>query len=128
MRFEVDGLTTGTTRVLTVPDSSFTLVGIDLSQTLTNKTLQSPTVTGTLTMTGLGTLEHLAFSVVNSVGPFTVYLDDVDQLCDIPDYGDFDGDAEVDGADYDIFSACMNGPNVPITGGCAPGWRCVWSA
>ncbi len=37
VRFEVDGLTTGTTRVITVPDSDFTLVGTGTSQVITNK-------------------------------------------------------------------------------------------
>jgi hypothetical protein len=38
VRFEVDGLTTGTTRVLTVQDSDDTLVGRATTDTLTNKT------------------------------------------------------------------------------------------
>lgn len=44
VRFEVDGLTTATTRVLTVPDADMTLVGADTAQTLANKTLTSPTL------------------------------------------------------------------------------------
>lgn len=39
IRFEVDGLTTATTRVLTVPDADLTLVGTTTAQTLTNKTV-----------------------------------------------------------------------------------------
>lgn len=42
--FEVDGLTTATTRTLTVPDANTTLVGTDTTQTLTNKTLTSPQI------------------------------------------------------------------------------------
>jgi hypothetical protein len=42
--FEVDGLTTGTTRTLTVPNASTTIVGTDATQTLTNKTLTAPQV------------------------------------------------------------------------------------
>ena len=43
VRFEVDGLTTATTRVLTVPDADLTLVGVDTAQTLTNKTIAGAT-------------------------------------------------------------------------------------
>lgn len=45
VRFEVDGLTTATTRVLTVPDADLTLVGTGTAQTLTNKTLTGYTET-----------------------------------------------------------------------------------
>ncbi len=42
--FQVSGVTTATTRTLTVPDSNTTIVGTDTTQTLTNKTLTSPQV------------------------------------------------------------------------------------
>ena len=38
LAFEVDGFTTATTRTVTVPNASFTMVGADTTQTLTNKT------------------------------------------------------------------------------------------
>jgi hypothetical protein len=36
------------------------------------------------TPTGKGTLEHLGFSSTGATGPHTVYIDEVEQLCDTP--------------------------------------------
>lgn len=44
MQFQLSGITTGNTRVLTVPDANLTIVGLDTTQTLTNKTLTAPTM------------------------------------------------------------------------------------
>lgn len=42
--FDVSGVTTATTRTITVPDADLTMVGTSTTQTLTNKTLTSPTI------------------------------------------------------------------------------------
>ena len=67
VRFEVDGLTTATTRVLTVPDADLTLVGAATTQTLTNKTLTGYTETvyalsGTVIDVANGTIQTKTLS------------------------------------------------------------------
>lgn len=49
--FELSGISTGTTRTFTLPNTSTTVVGTDATQTLTNKTLTSPTI-NSATITG----------------------------------------------------------------------------
>jgi len=44
MRFETSGITAGQTRVLTSPDANTTIVGIDVAQTLSNKTLDNTNI------------------------------------------------------------------------------------
>lgn len=44
-QFQASGITAGQNRVLTVPDADFTIVGVALTQTLTNKALQDSTTT-----------------------------------------------------------------------------------
>ncbi len=58
-----------------------------------------------------GVLEHIAFAIVDSAGPFTVYLDDIGQPCAPP--ADMDNDGDVDMDDYGLFQNCLTGPNVP---------------
>lgn len=63
--------------------------------------------------TGKGTFEELAFSVVDTAGPFTVYLDDIELLCPHPVPGDWDLDGDVDQTDFGHFQLCLSGPQVP---------------
>jgi len=86
--FEVSGLTAATTRTVTFPDADITLVGVDATQTLTNKTisqsqitnltsdlalkaaLASPTFTGTVVLpstTSIGTITNTELSYVDGV-------------------------------------------------------------
>lgn len=56
VQLNVSGLTTGSTRTLSVPDASGSVVLDTATQTLTNKTLTSPTISGaTMTTPALGT-------------------------------------------------------------------------
>jgi len=74
---------------------------------------------GTLyTPTNKGVLEHVAFSIVDSAGPITVYIDDVELLCGVPPFGDMDGDFDVDLDDYPLWEDCFMGPDVLIDGSC----------
>jgi hypothetical protein len=57
LQFQLSGISTGTTRTLTVPDADTTIVGTDASQILTSKTLANPTVTNYVeTNYGIGTV------------------------------------------------------------------------
>lgn len=47
VQFQASGVTTGTTRTLTVPNASTTIVGTDATQTLTNKTIGVTQLNGT---------------------------------------------------------------------------------
>jgi hypothetical protein len=70
VKFEASGITTGTTRTLTVPDVDTTIVGTDVTQTLTNKTLDSPTINTPSGLVkgdvGLGNVDNTSDATKNS--------------------------------------------------------------
>ncbi|MBN1490292.1 MAG: carboxypeptidase regulatory-like domain-containing protein, partial [Phycisphaerae bacterium] len=74
------------------------------------------TGSGTLSSpNGMGTLEELSITIVDTAGPFTLYIDDIDLLCDTMPFGDLDADGDSDLTDFNTFAACFNGPNRPPT-------------
>ena len=51
VQLQLSGVTTGNTRILTVPDSNATLIGKDTTETQTNKTFTTPTIADLTNMT-----------------------------------------------------------------------------
>jgi hypothetical protein len=70
VQFQLSGLTTGTTRILTVPNASTTIVGTDTAQTLTNKTITDTTnnVTANSLRTAGGGAVDISAATVPSIG------------------------------------------------------------
>jgi hypothetical protein len=69
LAFQVSGVTTATTRTLTVPDESGTMVLVNATQTLTNKTLDagSNTITGLVKAdVGLGNVDNTSDATKNA--------------------------------------------------------------
>lgn len=82
--------------------------------------LPTAALTGDGHLTGLhakGVLEHLALAVADSAGPFTLYLDGIEEVCSFA--GDFNHDDDVDLLDFAHFRNCFNGSDLPPrTGTC----------
>lgn len=63
-RFQLSGITTGNTRTYTMPNASVTLASLTGTETLTNKTITSPAITG-------GTIDNTAITVDSISGHST---------------------------------------------------------
>ncbi|MCA9334600.1 hypothetical protein KC953_00480, partial [Candidatus Saccharibacteria bacterium] len=70
LKFELSSISASTTRTLTAPDANTTIVGTDVTQTLTNKTLTSPRIGTSLLDTNGNTM--VSFTPTASA---VVYLD-----------------------------------------------------
>ena len=93
IRFSLSNISTLTTRTLTFPDANTSLVGIDTTQTLTNKTLITPTISqiiniGTLTLpnttdmlVGRNTTDLLSNKKLNTSCCFVDTIDNTKQFC-----------------------------------------------
>lgn len=67
MQIELGGISAGATRILTIPNATTTMVGHDVAQTLSNKTLPSPTLSGTVAGTyTIGGTPTLASNLLNT--------------------------------------------------------------
>lgn len=71
LQFQLSGITTATTRTLTVPNANTTIVGTDATQTLTNKTLTSPVITGGSIDNSTVTVDSIAGHTTSNSG--TIY-------------------------------------------------------
>ncbi len=124
-----NGGTTGTIewvgasgKISTAPQGKLLPARLGVWQTLIFDPLRDPilpqTGDGVLSApNNKGTFEQLAFASMGSAGPFTVYIDNVEQLCAFPPTpaADFDVDGDVDALDYATFQACALGPEISQT-------------
>jgi len=70
--------------------------------------------------TNKGAIEHLAFSSTGGAGPFVLYVDQVEQVCEVPLGArmDIDRDGDVDADDTQLFEDCVSGPGVEAASQC----------
>lgn len=110
VRFEVSQVTTGTTRVYTMPNADTALVGADLTQTLTNKTISG--ASNTLTNVGLGSLAVTgtpgATTYLRGDGTWTV-VNVVDDVAVVGDAFQFLSDGQPVGDPVSLLIAELDG-------------------
>jgi hypothetical protein len=112
-RFECSGVTSGQTRILTVPDLSDILVLLTATQTLTNKTLSAPLIMGVsdavqLLVQGFSTQTNDIFQVKKSDNNVLFSVDNSGN-------GVFSGNLTVSGTTTTINSTILNVTDANIT-------------
>lgn len=125
-QFLASGVTAGQTRILTVPDYDGTIATLAGTESLSNKTLASPAVSGTVTGTNIAVTSTGDLDLTASGGSGDVTINagrNIDILSPTAGYFNLqlnDGDVSIQtagSADDIVLAAASNGSNVYINSG-----------